>query len=298
MPLLFTYFTGEQPDGEQVYFSVSRDGLRWEDLNGGRPVLRWEGGTGGARDPFPVRDPATGRVFVIATDLCIGAGTSWREAVTVGSRDLVVWQSDDLLHWSAPRARTVGIPGAGNVWAPEAVFDGKRGVFFVFFASNVKFPGENEPKQRVFGTFTGDFDTFSKPFLYLEDEMSVIDTTLVRAGDRWVRVTKSEVTKRLTLEASEDLYSGFTPVPCPVLDALYGVEGPEAYPLPGGGWCLIADRFAAGLGYLPMVSEDLAGGQLRILGEGEYDMGRTKKRHGGVLTITEDEYRALLEHRW
>ena len=31
---LFVHFTGEEKDGEQVYFSVSKDGLFWEDLNG------------------------------------------------------------------------------------------------------------------------------------------------------------------------------------------------------------------------------------------------------------------------
>ena len=38
---LFAHFTGEQKDGEQIYFSLSRDLLHWEDLNGGRkkPVL-------------------------------------------------------------------------------------------------------------------------------------------------------------------------------------------------------------------------------------------------------------------
>ena len=29
---LFVHFTGEDKDGEQIYFSLSRDGLHWEDL--------------------------------------------------------------------------------------------------------------------------------------------------------------------------------------------------------------------------------------------------------------------------
>ena len=47
---LFAHFTGEQKDGEQIYFSLSRDLLHWEDLNGGKPVLRSEIGEKGARD--------------------------------------------------------------------------------------------------------------------------------------------------------------------------------------------------------------------------------------------------------
>lgn len=33
---LFVHFTGEQQYGEQIYFSISRDGLHWKDLNGHR----------------------------------------------------------------------------------------------------------------------------------------------------------------------------------------------------------------------------------------------------------------------
>lgn len=29
---LFVHFTGAQKDGEQIYFSLSRDGLHWKDL--------------------------------------------------------------------------------------------------------------------------------------------------------------------------------------------------------------------------------------------------------------------------
>ena len=53
--------------------------------------------------------------------------------------------------------------------------------------------------------------------------------------------------------------------------------------------CLMADRFAAGLGYLPMVTDKPGEADFRVLDPGEYDMGGLKKRHGGVLRITEEE---------
>lgn len=80
-----------------------------------------------------------------------------------------------------------------------------------------------------------------------------------------------------------------------MFEALDGVEGPEGYLLPDGEtWCVVADRFAAGKGYLPMVSKDLSSGRFRILEPEEYDMGRNKKRHGGILQITDEEYYRLL----
>lgn len=37
---LFAHFIGEQPDSEQVYFSISKDGLHFTDLNQGCAVLK------------------------------------------------------------------------------------------------------------------------------------------------------------------------------------------------------------------------------------------------------------------
>ena len=53
---LFVHFIGEQENGEQIYFAVSEDGLHWQDLNGGQPVLISDIGEAGVRDPFIVRD--------------------------------------------------------------------------------------------------------------------------------------------------------------------------------------------------------------------------------------------------
>ena len=60
---LFTHFIGDFDGGEQLYFSVSRDGLHWEDLNKGKPVICSQTGTCGIRDPFPVRHPVTGKFY-------------------------------------------------------------------------------------------------------------------------------------------------------------------------------------------------------------------------------------------
>lgn len=293
---LFVHFTGEHKDGEQIYFSVSQDGLHWQDLNGGRPVLYSALGTQGVRDPFPVRDPRTGKVYLIATDLRIEAGFGWDAAQYEGSRDLIVWETEDLVHWSEPRACTVGPEGAGCVWAPEAVFDEKEGKFLVFWASMTRVPGDAKPKQRIYASWTEDFRTFSQPFLYMEREQHVIDSTIVEDRGRYYRFSKDETNKCLILEESDSLTGDFREIPSETLRTLMGVEGPECYLLPDGKtWCLIADRFAEGKGYLPLLTEDLASGELRILEEGAYDMGTSKKRHGGVLPLQDKEYGMLLD---
>ncbi|MFQ9395954.1 MAG: hypothetical protein ACLR2E_20460 [Lachnospiraceae bacterium] len=66
---LFVHFTGEQQYGEQIYFSISRDGLHWKGSE--RPsagaVFGYRGK--GARDPFCVRDEKNGKFYLFATDL-------------------------------------------------------------------------------------------------------------------------------------------------------------------------------------------------------------------------------------
>ena len=48
---LFVHFREKTtPDGEQVYFSVSKDGFNWEELNQGKPVLWTFYGDKGVRD--------------------------------------------------------------------------------------------------------------------------------------------------------------------------------------------------------------------------------------------------------
>ena len=70
---LFVHFTGTEssPLHEQVYFSVSTDGKRWELLNGGKPVLVSDVGERGVRDPFIIRSPEERKFFIIGTDLSI-----------------------------------------------------------------------------------------------------------------------------------------------------------------------------------------------------------------------------------
>ncbi len=303
---LFVHFTSDQENGEQIYFSLSRDGLHWRDLNDGSPVLESGIGEKGARDPFLVRVPARAaesgvthgqRYYLIATDLRIAAGKGWHAAQYEGSRDILVWESKNLTEWSGPVAHRVGVEGAGCVWAPEAVYDEERNAFLLFWASMVKLSGDSEPRQRIYASYTEDFRTFSEPFLFLEKENHVIDSTILRSGRGYYRYTKDETTKNIYVDFSENLRpEGFREIKSQVLSGLFGVEGPEIFPFNDReGWCLIVDRFAEGKGYLPLVTDCLEDGSFRILEDGEFDMGKTKKRHGGVLNITEEEYAALEE---
>lgn len=291
MSYLFAHFTmDEHEDKESVWFSLSDDGLHWEDIGGDEPVLRSEIGTKGIRDPFIVYDDRLGKYFIIATDLNTSNGCSWGDAVSIGSRSIYVWESEDLISWSDTRLVEVGIEGAGCVWAPEAVYCKEQEAWFVFWASCVKEPDDKAPKHRIYGSYTKDFKSFTPAFKYMEADKDVIDTDIVFDNGRYYRFSKDETNKCVIIESSESLIpegkEGYERIHSEVLDNLEGVEGPEAYFLEEQGkWCLIVDCYRARGGYMPLVTDDISTGDFRILPEGSYNLGKRKKRHGGVISI-------------
>ncbi len=284
MSYLFAHFTGEENDGEQIYFSSSEDGLHFTDLNDGNPVLISDIGETGVRDPFIVKNEKSGRYYLIATDLRIALGKGWDVAQYSGSRDIIIWESDDLNTWTGPRSVTLAVPEAGCLWAPESVYIPEEDRFFVFWASMV--PSGDSKKQIIYATFTHDFVTFTEPFKYMEAPNHMIDTTIVQSDGYFYRFVKDETHKCIMMDRVKTLV-GSTPEPIhsDTLSNFFGVEGPECYQLPDGRWCLIVDRFATGKGYVPLVTDDLATGNFRILDDSEFDFGTTKKRHGGVIRL-------------
>ena len=288
MPYLFTYFTREDDGGEQVFFSISRDGLHWQDLSC-RPKLVWEQGDGGVRDPFVVRHPLTGEYFVMATDLCIRRREHrWHDAVHAGSRNLVFWSSKDLLNWSEPWAVTIAPEGAGCAWAPEAIWDEKQQAFLLFFSSYTEEAGEG--KHRMYATHTADFRSFTPVFKYIEWAEHVIDTTILCDQGVYYRFSASNDIK---IDCGGELTGEFIMKDIPEVTKLKGVEGPECYRLPDGRWCLIVDRIQENKGYVPVVIDDLAEGRATVLADHQFDFGGMLKRHGGVVEISEKAYRQL-----
>jgi hypothetical protein len=165
---LFTYFTGEGTSaGEQVYFALSQgnDPTRWRQLNGGRPVLTSTVGTRGVRDPFIIRAPQGDKFYQIATDLRMYGNGNWDQVQRTGSKSIVVWESTDLVNWSAPRLARVSPDTAGNTWAPEVYYDEGLGQYVVFWAS--KLYSTSDPNHtgntynRMMYATTTDFRTFS-----------------------------------------------------------------------------------------------------------------------------------------
>jgi len=292
---LFVTFKGEQsPLTEQIYFAVSQEGRQWHALNAAEPVLISQLGEQGVRDPYLLRAHDGKTFYLLATDLSIHLNHDWKRAQTAGSQSLVIWESTNLVNWLPPRLVRVAAPDAGCAWAPEAVYDESAGDYLVFWAS--KNGSDHFAKQRIWAARTRDFQTFTRPFIYIDKARDVIDTDIVREGGRYYRFSKDETFKAITMEVSDQLMGPWQDAPRFSLSRLQGYEGPECFPLKPAAngqpatWCLVLDHYRTGGGYAPYVTTNLAGGQFAVGPDFSFPF---RFRHGSILPLTGAEYERL-----
>lgn len=301
---LFAHFTGEAPRGEQIYFAVSEDGRRWSDLNNSEPVLVSDLGEKGVRDPSLIRLAGGKKFILLATDLRIASGKGWGASMKDGSTSLVFWESSDLVNWSRPWMVDVAssIPEAGCAWAPEAIYDESRGDYFVYWATIS--PRDGERRARIYGARTRDFRRFSAPELYIDRRgqnggkgQDIIDTQIIEVEGAARRFYRASGDGQITIEGADRLAGPWDRIGdlSPLGYTGKQVEGPILFKFNGQRrWGLFADQYAAGRGYLPFESTDLDDpAAFRVMPQDSYCFGESRKRHGGVLAITQAELAAL-----
>ena len=300
---LFAHFTGQSSIGEQIYFSVSEDGLHWSDLNDSKPVLVSTLGDKGVRDPSIIRSHDGKKFYLLATDLRIANGKGWDAARFHGSTSLVIWESTDLVNWSEPWLVDVAgsIPGAGCAWAPEAIYDASTDDYFVYWATIS--PRDGLRAARIFGARTKDFRTFTPPELYIEREGrglgkgDIIDTQIIEVQGLKHRYYRASRDGQITIEAGDTLTGAWERIGnlSHVGYSARNAEGPILLPFnQEKKWALLVDRHSTDGGYVPLVSTDLDDPRgFQVLPVDAYSFGASKKRHGGILSITRSELAAL-----
>ncbi|WP_026493717.1 family 43 glycosylhydrolase [Butyrivibrio sp. XPD2002] len=312
---LFAYFTGENTaNGEQIYFADSEDGLNWSALNVGDPVITSTLGEKGLRDPFIIRSPEGDKFYLIATDLKINNGRGWGLAQTDGSKSIMVWESTDLVNWGEQRMVKVADDAAGCTWAPEAFYDDETGEYIVFWASMI------DNYHKVWYATTRDFYTFSEPKVWIHlknkngENISVIDTSVIAVDNAdgtktYYRISKDEAGSHAAvaegdpdsgkfeiLETASSLTGEWTRIPSSFLNENQWVEGGTIFKFNNENkWCMLLDNFGGG-GYYPCLTTDIGSGSFTRVEKGEYSFPSTM-RHGTVIGITDEEYKAI-EKKW
>ncbi|OLS33390.1 LamG-like jellyroll fold domain-containing protein [Bacillus sp. MRMR6] len=298
---IYTYFRADlygNGESQQIHLASSKDGLFWDDMNNNEPILETTLGTKGVRDSYVVRAPEGDKFYLIATDLDANAG-QWGEYANNGSKSIMVWESDDLVNWSDQRMIQIAPEGAGNLWAPETIYDPATGEYVVYWASNVNGEG-----HRMYYAKTRDFWTFTEPQIFKDRTASetFIDTSMIEHDGIYYRFTKKEQDITVLLEKSNSVLGDYKLVKEKVGEQ-GGVEGPGIFKLNGvEKWILMLDGYAwpnSGAGFFPLIAknaEDLATGNFRKLANTEFRMP-TGAKHGSIIPVTQKEYDAIME-KW
>lgn len=223
---LFSYFTGNGNGG--LHLAYSFDGLKWEALNEGKPLLAPKIG----KDRL-MRDPSIAR----------GKDGIFHMVWTTGWWDKHIGyaSSPDLVNWSEQRIIPVmeHEPKTRNCWAPEVFYDDKKDLFHIIWASTIpgRFPelptseSEKGLNHRQYRVTTRDFKTFSDTELFFDPGFSVIDAAIIRKDNLYWMIVKNEnsapAEKNLRITFSDDLRKGF---PSKVSNNISGkqwAEGPS-----------------------------------------------------------------------
>lgn len=304
---LFVHFREKStPDGEQVYFGISRDGFHWEKVNDGKPVLWSHLGEQGVRDCTIIRGD-DGKYRIFATDLSLSHNfrskynAHWPTVARYGSKCLAMWESEDLLHWSEQRLIKLGGDDFGCHWAPDVIRDRKTGEYVLHWSSSHACNGFGD--MAIFCSRTRDFVTFTPPVeLYRKPDAGVIDSAIYEENGVYYLFVKSDRNpERILLLSADDVCGPYSRVEAfdesmlAIEAGLY--EGATAVRLDDARWCLFLDYYGVpgeGQGYVPFVAESLKSGRF-IRSDAEFLFPYGYK-HGTVIAISPQQYDAIAAH--
>jgi len=298
---IFVHFREKYtPDGEQVYFGLSKDGFNWEMVNSGEPVLVSNVGECGVRDHVIFRKKEGGFV-ILSTDLSLANNFEskyhgdWKEINHNGSNFLVKWESSDLVHWSDAELVRMVDDSFGCVWAPEIIADEENGDYMVHWSS---FHNEENPDHTaIYYARTKDFKTFSKAkILCKKDDTGIIDSNIVYENGYYYRFIKSDFNpEHIMLHRSTSLTGEYERMPAfdEEMDKLEQgqYEAPTCFKLSDGRWCVMLDFYGCEKekqGYVPFIADDITTGRF-VRSDDKFSFPYGFK-HGTVMTITDEEY--------
>lgn len=288
---LFTYFTKNGEDG--LHLAWSADGYRWEKLNNGDSYITPRVGKSKLmRDPCVVRGP-DGTYHMVWT-------SGWNE------NNIGYASTKDFINWSQQQEVPVMAHERGvlNSWAPEIVYDEKRGEFLIFWASTItgKFPqtaGSSEEKynHRMYYTTTKDFAAFAPTKLFYDPGFSVIDATFLKTDQGQVLIVKDETRnppkKYLQIARAPDMHGPFTDLSEPFTAKDLWVEGPTALKV-GDHYIVYFDAYIK-KHYGALRSRDLKTWEDVTAKMSFPDEGTpVRMRHGTVIAVPADLIRTLL----
>ncbi len=298
---LFTYFTGNAPEQEQVCYAISDDGYNYTPLNHGNPVIHSDSIalTGCVRDPHILRGEDGRTFYMVVTDMRSSLGWS-------SNRGLVLMKSTDLIHW---QHATVHFPTKypkhwGNVtrvWAPQTIYDPQARRYMVYYSLRTS---DSDSYDKIYYSYVNDdfTDLTGEPTYLFDNGAATIDGDIVFNTDDNIfhLFYKSEsgrgiyqaTAKSLTAAPGQRPGSQWTKVEGNVEQTKEAVEGVGVCrSLDGKSWIVMYDCYMNGH-YQFCKSADLKHFELV---QNTETKGKFTPRHGTIVPITQAEKARLLK---
>lgn len=296
---LFTYFTGNEPEKEQICYALSDDGYNWTPLNNGKPVIASDtiALTGCVRDPHILRCEDGKTFYMVVTDMKSSLGWS-------SNRGLILMKSTDLIHWQHtsihfPTKFVKDWRYVQRVWAPETVYDKNSGKYVVFYSL---LSPSNRYDKIYYSYANADFTDISEPRLLFDDGRAAIDGDIVyndkdglfhlfykseAGGGIFQATTKSIIPEKGAKDGSQ-----WQKLPDRVEQAKTAVEGVGVCKsIDGNSWIVMYDCYTRGY-YQFCKSADL--NTFSIVQDTKTE-GVFTPRHGTMIPITQAEKDRLLK---
>lgn len=297
---LFTYFTGNAPDKEQICYALSDDGYNYTPLNGGNPVISSDtiAYTQCVRDPHILRCEDGKTFYMVVTDMKSSLGwASNRGMVLLKSTDLVNWQHSAI---NFPTKYPKQWGNVTRVWAPETIFDRNAGKYMVFYSLRTN---DEDSFDRIYYSYVNDdfTDLEGEPQYLFDRGTATIDGDIVYnpSDGLYHLFFKSEggrgifqaTSKTLTAEPGKPLGSQWTVQEAHVDQTEVQVEGVGVcQSIDGKSWIVMYDCYTSHY-YQFCKSPDLK--HFEVV-QNTATEGKFTPRHGTIIPITQAEKDRLI----
>ncbi|MDE7436905.1 MAG: glycoside hydrolase family 43 protein [Muribaculaceae bacterium] len=288
-----------KPSDQHLFYAWSEDGLHWKDINDGGAVFNAYDNSTALRDPFAARVTRNGK-----SKFHLVHTWGWDHPA------IFHWESDDLINWKAtdgttnPESAKIwlmdgknGRPTAPNAWAPEFFYEPEEDLFYIYWASRQTIDGRQQEVHHY--CTTRDWREFSEPEVLFYPGYTAIDLTVLKYGDTYYGFYKDErdgkkcimARTSKSLNPNVDKFDNEVNL-FPTYKTL--VEGPETFPLiGGGGYMMYYDKFNDSSGLSYATTADPSTLSWTQIPDSEVT-NPTGVRHGSVQIISRDELAKIL----
>ncbi len=285
---LFAHMT--KSDYGRLYYSISRDGLHWQQLNDSKRVLGDE-----YRGHPDICKGHDGRYYLVG---------NYERKLEIG-----IWVSKDLIKWSKLRDISPDINNVPNFkpaieykGAPKIFYDTDSRQYLITWHSTIEKPIKEDTEQfwrgmRTLFVTSKDLKNFSQPKRLFAFDIATIDVIVRKEGSKYYAIIKDEKypdfswpTGKTIRICSSDNLSGPYSRPSPPISPNFR-EAPNLIPRPDGkGWYLYYEQYP-GVSYGLSTAPSIKGPWYDVYCK-DYSIPDAA-RHGCMIPIVQAQYEAI-----